>query len=374
MTAPLTPTQLLLLRLARLQPSEEDRALARFHAARAELGELVRLALRGGVPGVVASALAALRLEGAPAREATRSLALATLRTELENRELLAETRALCLAAAERGLTLVPYKGMALFLGRPYRDLGTRTAVDIDLIAPREELLELERLILSFGYRARPGRRYFLRHHQHLGFAAERGDRAVSVELHWTPFFLLFGTEESDRAAMDRLVAYEHEGVRYRLLDPEDTLLSLLLHLANHRFAGQLKWLVDIAELLRSIGGALDEAALFARARALGADAAAVVGLQLVDALLGPLPLRSPRRGLAMQLRAALIERLLPEGGLWGARAPSQGRGVLLDMLLRDRARESLAHLAFKLAELYERKGGEAPSALRRTGLGAVAD
>lgn len=372
MNAPLTPTQLLLLRLARLRMTDEDRALARFHAARADLAALARLAIRGGIPGIVARSLSGLRLEGEPAREAGRSLALAALQAELANRALLGETLALCEAARVRGLTLVPFKGMALLLGRPYDDLGSRTSVDLDLVARRDELLELERLFLSLGCRAKPGRGYFLRHHQHLGFSVERGGRPLSIELHWTPFFLLFASARHDAAALDRLVAHEHGGARLRLLDLEDTLLTLILHLSNHRFAGQLKWLVDIAEVLRHGADALDAAALWGRAEALGGRAATALGLRLVASLLGPLPLRSPRRG-AGSLRAGLVERLLPEGGMWGARPPSQARGVLLDMLLRDRAGESLAHLAYKLAELYERRGGEAPSVLHRTGLDELA-
>lgn len=373
MSAPLSPTQLLLLRLARLQLCDEDRALARFHAPRADLAELARLAIRGGIPGLVARSLAGLRLEGGAARDAGRTLAVAALQAELANRVFLAETLALCEAARARGLTLVPFKGMALLLGRPYSDLGARTSVDVDLVARRDELLELERLLLSLGWRAKPDRSYFLRHHQHLGFSAERGGRPLSLELHWTPFFLLFASARLDTAALARLVHHEHGGVRLELLDLEDTLLALILHLSNHRFAGQLKWLVDIAELLRHGAETFDAEALWTRAEALGARAATALGLRLVDALLGPLPLRPLTAGPGERLRARIVERLLPRDGMWGARPPSQARGVLLDMLLRDRLGESLAHLAYKLAELYERRGGEAPAVLHRTGLGELA-
>jgi hypothetical protein len=368
MIAPLSPTQLLLLRLARLEMTEEDRAIARWYAARSDLGELARLAIRGGIPGIVAASLEEVRLEGMP-RAAGRELAFAALQTEAANRALLGETRALCGLAAERGLTLVPFKGMALYLGRPYRDLGSRSSVDVDLVAPRAELLEAERLILASGHLAKPGRRYFLRHHQHLGFSASRGGRAISVELHWTPFFLLFGTRASDQAALERLVEHEHEGARYRLFDLEDTLLALLLHLGNHRFAGQLKWLVDVAELIRFAGAGLDWEELWARADRLGGVGAAGLGLRLVDSLLGPIPIRWPRLGLRDLARIAAAGRLLPGAGFWSERPPSGGRGVLLDLLLRDRPGERLAHLVYKLAELYERGGREAPELLLRTDL-----
>ena len=51
------------------------------------------------------------------------------------------------------------------------------------------------------------------------------------------------------------IFAEESEGTDFTLLDAEDMLLSQILHLAMHRYHGQLKWAVDVAAATDHFGG-----------------------------------------------------------------------------------------------------------------------
>jgi hypothetical protein len=73
------------------------------------------------------------------------------------------------------------------------------------------------------------------------------------------------------------------------VLSPEDTLLHLAIH--RTRSALRLRWVVDIAELLRRQGAELDWPTYLERARLAGARTASWVVLGLAHDLLGgPLP------------------------------------------------------------------------------------
>ncbi len=359
---PSDPTLTTLSLLARTRLTAEHAARARAAARRVDWDLLCSLALRGGIGGLVASSLEQLDWPAEVPRAVARRLVMSRLKTEQANRALLAETLTLCAAAGQRGLTLVPLKGMALMMDRPYTEVDLRASVDVDLLAPPDEFAALERLFLEHGYRCKEDRTYFLRHHQHLGFSRDAGGQALSVELHWTPFFLLFGHLEADLACLGRLVDHRYQGCSLRVLDPADTLLGLLLHLANHRYAGQIKWVVDLAEVIAGLD--VPFATLRARADRLGARTAVELGLWIVEQTLGSGAEPAGDGGL----RGRLLRGMVSPSALWHGEPPPQDlRGVFLDMLLRDHPHQSLQHLLFKLAELAERARVPVPHFLVRS-------
>ena len=91
------------------------------------------------------------------------------------------------------------------------------------------------------------------------------------------------------------------------LLSPEDTLLHLAIH--RSRSPLRLRFLCDIAELLRRHGSALDWGYVLEQARQAGARTALHVALSLARELLGaPLP-----RGIPEQLSVGRLKWMLLE-------------------------------------------------------------
>ena len=75
------------------------------------------------------------------------------------------------------------------------------------------------------------------------------------------------------------------------VLDPIDSLLSVGLHLAQHRYRVQLKWLVDVAEVARYYEPAIDWDEFWRRTQELGALRAMTYVFVLAKELLqAPLP------------------------------------------------------------------------------------
>ncbi|QLQ08303.1 MAG: nucleotidyltransferase family protein [Anaerolineae bacterium] len=72
-------------------------------------------------------------------------------------------------------------------------------------------------------------------------------------------------------------------------LSLEDLLLHLTIHIRKHRFVG-LRWLVDVSELLRGYGEALDWDYLARTARRAGAGTLFYVTLHLSQERWGPVP------------------------------------------------------------------------------------
>jgi hypothetical protein len=343
----MTPTEQLLLCLARLDLTEEKRARAAELARQADWGKLVELALAGGIAGLVGR-----NLEGLDApREPRLRLVLASLRAEQQNRALVSEAVRLCAEAEAAGLTLIPLKGCALNLARPYAELGLRSMCDLDLLAPRQELEALGSFLLERGYRAGQHQDRHRRFLHHLGYLGERGGEAISLELHWTALHVMFSRADEDRGMLARAERWSHGGAAVRVLGPEDSLLVVALHLAVHRFRAQLKWLVDVAELARFFEGRLDWAAVWERARRVGGARSLAHALGLAAELLQapvmiPAGLGSPR----------LMRWLGPAADLVGSRPqPALGRRLLVNLLQYDSPLGGLRYLLHKGAELLER-------------------
>jgi hypothetical protein len=292
----MTPTHLLLLRLARLALTDEDRLFVENHARAVDWSEVFRLAQRGGIAGLVARHLAGLPVP----LEVRHSFLAMALQTRAQNTVMMDEARRLCGAAEAQGLMLVPLKGAALNSGLPYDDLSLRAMCDLDLLTRRGQMNQVERLMRQEGYEGFGDRTYYLRYSHHLHYRRPLGgDRFIYLELHWTALRAAFGRPAYDEALLQRSVVRRHQGVAFRALHPDDLMLTLLLHLADHRFRAQLKWGVDLAEVARVYEGILDWLAIFDQARMLGASRVVSYAAALVQELFqGPLP-RIESRSLA---------------------------------------------------------------------------
>jgi hypothetical protein len=293
------------------------------------------LARRGGIGGLLASHTGQFELP----EEVKRSMSAAPLMIEQTNTRLVEFALEVCAAAETAGLTLIPFKGAALNLGQPYGDLRLREQSDIDLLARPEQFEQLRELLADLGCRPSGEHEHSRRRQHELKFAYGGKRAPLLVELHWTPFFEPFQQRQTDEAALGRAVPVERQGRVIRLLDSVDTMLSLALHLAVHRYREQLKWLVDVAELARQLGDRLDGPELWRRASAIQAVRAVSRAFELARELLGaPLP-APPARPRCI----GLMRRLSPAVRLVRSQhQPSWPRRAAIDLLLHDSLRHAL--------------------------------
>lgn len=346
------PTVALLLHLARVELSAGvDEEVAKL-AARADWPELTRLAIRGGIAGLIVAHSGRVAMP----RRAVHALAAHSLATEAQNRALLAHALNLCGSAEAQGLTLVPLKGIALQVAGIYPQPGMRAQCDIDLLTERSQIDAVDALLRQAGfvYRGDPG--YALRHQHHLKYVLSGASGSHTlVELHWTPFFVTYGQPTRDAAALRRTSCRTWCGQAVRMLDPIDMLLSVSLHLAVHRYRAALKWLVDVAELARHQAGTSNAAELWQRADALGARRALGRVFGLATALLtAPLPATSALGPLGW-----LLARQTPALALiTSADQPSLPVRLAIDLLQSDHPWSTVVNTGAKLAELIERRGG----------------
>lgn len=244
---------------------------------------LVRLAFQGGIVGLVNEHLNRLCN---PPRSTLRNLTLATLVSERENRRLLDEMVSICSATRMRGLTLIPLKGAALLLDLPYTSPGMRTFSDLDLVTTRAELDDVAALLAGLGYREEVSREQAFRYLHHLRFVKPDEHRTLLVELHWTPFYINFANRDCDDEAFQSLEDHIWNEQHFRLLRPELMLLTLILHLSNHRYRTQLKWLVDIAAYARLRGNEVDWTYFWTFAKRLDAERITTFVVRLANHLL----------------------------------------------------------------------------------------
>ncbi len=233
------------------------------------------------------------------------------------------------------GIRLVAFKG-AVLAAHLYGDLSQREYGDLDVIVPRHQVEEAERLLGSLGYsgpqRDAEFRHTFLAFQQQYAFI--RDDIGVSIDLHWhfngvhSPFPLQPADVWNENAEVklgDRLIA---------------TLsgANLALLLAGHgtkEVWKKLGWIRDFAMLVDRHAD-LDWSAVFGRAKAQRCGDAVLLGCLLAEILLGvPVPValaenissNRPVRERAVAMADAL-RRTVP---------PPQVRPYLEDLGLCDR-------------------------------------
>ncbi len=204
--------------------------------------------------------------------------------TLLQNRSLLAELLATLDAMQAVGVEAIPVKGLVL-TEMLYGNLALRPAGDIDVLVRAEDLPAAREALRALGFAQEAVPAYEERHHPfHDPPYYKPGQfRQTALELH-------HGLAAPRQFRMDaaslweRSVTTELFGRRLRVLGSEDTLLHLAVHRA--RAPLRLRWLVDIAELVRRSGPELDVGFLLSQARAIGARTTLSTTLELSDRLL----------------------------------------------------------------------------------------
>ena len=361
MTPPLPaadPTEALLLALCR-----GDAPSPWLHAP-VDWSRLADLAALHGVVGLVWHTLTVQGATQAVPEPARSAMQAAATQIHFDGMVHVREIGAMAAALAAAGIEPLWLKGHAL-ADMLYDDPLIRPSGDVDLLVQREQAAAAEAALAAVGYRPHSAalREYELAHNYHLTLAREPWPgRRVVAELHW----------ELGAAGLFRydLAAWRARAQRFTLAGvetplwrfaPGEQLLHLAMHMRKHRYVG-LRWLVDVATLLRRFGDELDWPALAHAARQGGFATLLYTTVTLAQSLFhAPVPVHWPLGLEPSPLRRRLLRSVLTQNALllpvetadegWTRLAPAE-------VLLLDKLQAMLHELQRRLAPPVEKLGG----------------
>jgi hypothetical protein len=245
--------------------------------------------------------------------------------TLLHNTALADELVRVCTALRAARVEALPVKGVVL-AETLYGNLALRPAADLDVLVRRCDLPTARDVLrgLGFAHRAVPtfAELYHPFHDPQYFRQTARGE--VCLELHWALWAARFFHLDVE-TLWERAVAAQLHGTSVQILSPEDTLLHLAIH--RSRSPLRLRFVCDIAELLRLHGATLDWDYLLRQAGMAGARTALFYALALPQELLGaPLPSTIlPRLGIG-RLKRRLLENTCGITALFGPASPDDLR------------------------------------------------
>lgn len=157
------------------------------------------------------------------------------------------------------GVILLPIKGAA-FLEDIYSDRPVRPMTDMDLLVQEQDLLRAEELFCDLGYRKELWglkEEYWRNSQSHIAFYRKEDQTLPFIELHWGLDF-----KRRKRSLLpeiwQRLKKVDLDGQQVQLLSPEDSLLSLALHMRRFGKTFCLKYTYDIILFLNKYGADFD--------------------------------------------------------------------------------------------------------------------
>ena len=170
----------------------------------------------------------------------------------LLNRVLAGELVQLCRAFDESGVPVVPFKGATL-AAMAYKDLSLRDFDDLDFIVPQHRVADVKRVLWSLGYRPRDRSQDEpdAAHADEPYHVFVKKSSVLRVDLQWVMAHDQFAFHLDRPEIWDHLIPVSINGHQVRGLAPEDLLLILCVHGSKHAWE-RLKWVADVAELLRA--------------------------------------------------------------------------------------------------------------------------
>jgi hypothetical protein len=187
-------------------------------------------------------------------------------------------------------IAAIPYKGPVL-ASSAYGNVALRQFVDLDLLVHKQDILRAKELLLQHDYRTLKDDSpeedaRLLKSGTYYDYILMRNDNRFKVELHWglARWYFPFGLDPQELWTRLEQVSLG-VSVCPNLL-PDDLLLILTVHGAKHRWQ-RLKWICDIAELVRAKQQAIHWDEVTARAKQYGTYRILLLGLYLAHDLLG---------------------------------------------------------------------------------------
>jgi len=170
----------------------------------------------------------------------------------LLNRVLTQELVVLCEAFAAHGVPVMPIKGATLAVSA-YGDLTLRDFSDLDLLVPKRSIAEAQAVLLALGYErkdpsADPGE---TDHEEGPFHVFIKKHTLFRVDLQWVMAHQHFSFQLDRPEFWQRQTPVPLANKTVQGLAPEDLLIVLCVHGSKHAWEA-LKWVCDVAELLRS--------------------------------------------------------------------------------------------------------------------------
>lgn len=186
----------------------------------------------------------------------------------------------------DAGISAVPYKGPVAAV-QAHEDITLREFEDLDVIVPQRDMLRVNEVVTSLGYR--PKFPWILS--PDAGSALVPGEyqyrdpsRRMVLEIHTERTLRHFPVPpDLDDLSRD-LVPVSLSGHEIRTFAPEDALVMLCIH-GSKDFWERISWIADIAELIRACPK-LDWSAVYARADSWKARRILHLGLALASEML----------------------------------------------------------------------------------------
>jgi hypothetical protein len=192
-------------------------------------------------------------------------------------------------AFRQAGVDGIPVKGLVL-ADTLYGGLALRSLGDLDVLIRPNALPVAREVLAMLGFAPAPEPGFENAYHPFHDPPYYRATAAgqICLELHWGLWARRFFHLDAE-PLWSRVVAARLHGIDVHILSPEDTLLHLAIHRSSS--ALRLRFVCDIAELLRRNHATLDWTYVLAQARVAGARTALFSCLTLAQDLLGaPLP------------------------------------------------------------------------------------
>lgn len=162
-------------------------------------------------------------------------------------------------AFRQEQILVVPIKGVA-FLADLYSQDFARSMADIDLLIQEKDFFNAQRILLNLGYEKQflgLKEAYWRIQQYHLPFAQKASKDLCIVELHWA---LDYKRHQQPilQEAWQRLHDFDWQGRPLKALSPEDSFLSLALHLRRFGQNFCLKNVYDALLLTRQYNKQFD--------------------------------------------------------------------------------------------------------------------
>jgi len=245
----------------------------------------------------------------------------------------------LCRRAQERGTNFLLLKGAAL-VQMLYPDPGLRIMADCDILIKPADLKAIESAFILSGYRLSPAKRDL----RHMAIFSKEllPSLFLQIEAHGAlafprPYEIYI--PELWQRAKEKIV----DQGKLLLLSPEDTFLSLALHLRSHTRRLNLKFIVDIAELLNAYGNSLDWQYILGLSRKNHIKTTLYFYIYLANELLQA---KTPPPEILLALAPDILTRKLIRFTLnkYNFLLPKKWQGIFLRLLLFDRLRDLLLY------------------------------
>jgi hypothetical protein len=195
------------------------------------------------------------------------------------------------------GINAIPFKGPIL-AASVYQDLSLRQFADLDILVNKQNILSVGELLVSQGYKRGGGEGDGMDHDDHDDdhddvayhgpnyYVFTQPERGVRIDLQWRITGKYFSFSLDNERLWGRLAPVSIGGKSVLTFALMDLLLILCVHGSKHRWE-KLKWVCDVAELVRAHGQQIDWTKIQQEASSMGVGRMLGLGLFLAHELLG---------------------------------------------------------------------------------------